>query len=115
MGEIAKKIEKEVYLIINSEKFKEESGYNFMVESTVSQVGEGSENAETELGTASEMPNRAKITLTLRDFKFRNGISSRLLRKEIQDKLKNKYPGVSIAVEKNQSGPPVGYPINIEL
>jgi len=114
-NEIAKKIEKEVYLIINSDKFKDESGYNFMVESTVSQVGEGSENAETELGTASEMPNRAKITLTLRDFKFRNGVSSRLLRKEIQDKLKNKYPGVSIAVEKNQSGPPVGYPINIEL
>jgi multidrug efflux pump subunit AcrB len=86
-----------------------------MVESLVSQVGEGSENPETELGTASEMPNRAKITLTLRDFKFRNDVSSRLLRKEIQEQLKNKYPGVSIAVEKNQSGPPVGYPINIEL
>ena len=114
-NEIAKKIEKEVYLIINSDKFKEKSGYNFMVESIVSQVGEGSENPETELGTASEMPNRAKITLTLRDFKFRNGVSSRLLRKEIQEQLKNKYPGVSIAVEKNQSGPPVGYPINIEL
>jgi len=104
-NEIAKKIEKEVYLIINSDKFKDESGYNFMVESTVSQVGEGSENAETELGTASEMPNRAKITLTLRDFKFRNGVSSRLLRKEIQDKLKNKYPGVSIAVEKKSIWP----------
>ena len=114
-NEIAKKIEKEVYLIINSDKFKEKSGYNFMVESLVSQVGEGSENPETELGTASEMPNRAKITLTLRDFKFRNDVSSRLLRKEIQEQLKNKYPGVSIAVEKNQSGPPVGYPINIEL
>ena len=47
----AKKIEKEVYTIINSEKFKDDSGYNFMVESTVSQVGEGSENPETELGT----------------------------------------------------------------
>ena len=69
-NEIAKKIEKEVYLIINSDKFKEKSGYNFMVESIVSQVGEGSENPETELGTASEMPNRAKITLTLRDFKL---------------------------------------------
>ena len=111
----AKKIEKEVYAIINSEKFKDDSGYNFMVESAVSQVGEGSENPETELGTGSEMPNRAKITLTLRDFKYRKGVSSRILRKQIQDKLKNKYPGVSIAVEKNQSGPPVGYPINIEL
>ena len=42
----AKKIEKEVYTIINSEKFKDDSGYNFMVESAVSQVGEGSENPE---------------------------------------------------------------------
>ena len=86
-----------------------------MVESAVSQVGEGSENPETELGTGSEMPNRAKITLTLRGFKYRKGVSSRLLRKEIQDKLKNKYPGLSISVEQNASGPPVGYPINIEL
>ena len=33
----------------------------------------------------------------------------------VQEILKDKYPGVTIAVEKNQSGPPVGYPISIEL
>ena len=114
-NEIAINIEKDIYSIVESDLYNDKSGYNFMVESTVTQVGEGSENPETELGTASEMSNRAKITLTLRDFKYRKGVSSRILRKQIQDKLKNKYPGVSIAVEKNQSGPPVGYPINIEL
>jgi len=114
-NDIAINIEKDIYSIVESDLYNDKSGYNFMVESTVTQVGEGSENPETELGTASEMSNRAKITLTLRDFKYRKGVSSRILRKQIQDKLKNKYPGVSIAVEKNQSGPPVGYPINIEL
>ena len=89
-------------------------GYNFM-NGNQQEVGEGSENPETELGMASEMPNRAKITTSFRDFKYRQGFSSRDVRKEIQDALKDKYPGVSIAVEKNQSGPPVGYPINIEL
>jgi multidrug efflux pump len=81
----------------------------------VSQVGEGSENPEKELGALSEMPNRAKITTSFRDFKYRRGFSSRDVRKEIQETLKDKYPGVSIAVEKNSSGPPVGYPINIEI
>ena len=61
------------------------------------------------------MPNRAKITTSFRDFKYRRGFSSRDVRKEIQETLKDKYPGVSIAVEKNSSGPPVGYPINIEI
>ena len=112
---IAKKIEKDIYKVINSKKYTDGSNYNFMVQNNISIVGKGSENPEYELGLNSEMPNRAKITTSLRDFKYRKGISSRLVRKEIQDILKNKYPGVSIAVEKNQSGPPVGYPINIEI
>ena len=114
-NEISKKIEKDIYSIINSEKYKDDSNYNFMVQNNISQVGEGSENPEIELGSLSEMPNRAKITTSFRDFKYRNGVSSRQVRKEVQEILKDKYPGVTIAVEKNQSGPPVGYPISIEL
>ena len=115
INEIAIKIEKDIYNIINSKKYSDDSGYNFMIQNNISQVGEGSENPEFELGGLSEMPNRAKITTSLRDYKYRNGVSSRNVRKEIQEVLKDKYPGVTIAVEKNASGPPVGYPINIEL
>lgn len=114
-NKIAKRIEKDINSIINSKKYKDESNYNFMVQNNISQVGEGSENPEIELGGLSEMPNRAKITTSFRDFKYRKGISSREVRKEVQEALKDKYPGVTIAVEKNQSGPPVGYPINIEF
>ena len=112
---IAKLIESDINKIIYDKKYYDESGYNFMVQNNVSQVGEGSENPEKELGALSEMPNRAKITTSFRDFKYRRGFSSRDVRKEIQETLKDKYPGVSIAVEKNSSGPPVGYPINIEI
>ena len=51
----------------------------------------------------------------MREFKFRNGLSSESLRSEIQQFLSGKYPGVSISVEKDATGPPVGYPVNIEI
>ena len=51
----------------------------------------------------------------MREFKFRNGLSSENLRSEIQQTLSGKYPGVSISVEKDANGPPVGYPVNLEI
>jgi multidrug efflux pump subunit AcrB len=112
---IAKLIEADINSIIYSDKYYDDTGINFMVQNNISQIGEGTENPDKELGGLQELPNRAKITTSFRDFKYRQGLSSREVRKEIQHVLKNKYPGVSIAVEKNQSGPPVGYPINIEI
>ena len=86
-----------------------------MVESAVSQVGEGANNPYTDGGSAAEMPHRGKITATMREFKFRRGKDSELLRKKVQDTLKGVYPGVAISVEKDPVGPPAGYPINIEI
>jgi len=51
----------------------------------------------------------------MHEFKFRQGHDSEQLRKRIQERLKGRYPGVSISVEKDPTGPPAGYPINIEL
>jgi multidrug efflux pump subunit AcrB len=107
-------IEKRVYAILNEKKFKE-GDYNFMVESAVSQVGEGAGNPLTDGGSAAEMPHRGKITATMREFKFRRGEDSEILRKKIQEDLKGIYPGVAISVEKDPVGPPAGYPINIEI
>jgi multidrug efflux pump subunit AcrB len=60
------------------------------------------------------MPNRGKITLSMREFKYRREASSADLMTEIREALKG-YAGVSINVEKDQNGPPAGYPINIEI
>ena len=111
---ITKKIEKTVIEIINNKKYVD-NDYNFMVESLVSQVGAGAGNPETDSGSEAEMPNRGKITATMREFKYRRGISSENLRNEIQKGLQGKFAGVSISVEKDQAGPPLGYPINIEI
>lgn len=111
---ITKDIEQRVYKIINDDVYKN-GDYNFMTESAVSQVGEGAGNPQTDGGSAAEMPHRAKITATMREYKYREGADSNELLKKVQDDLDGIYPGVAISVEKDAVGPPAGYPINIEL
>ncbi|MGB5189867.1 efflux RND transporter permease subunit [Robiginitalea sp.] len=111
---ITSAIEKRVYDIADSDSYMK-GDKNLLVESSVSQVGKGAENPFTEGGSAAEMPNRGKVTLSMREFKFREGEDSEGLRKRIQEGLEGIYPGVTISVEKDAIGPPAGYPINIEL
>ena len=110
---ITKAIEKRVYNVINAEEYKD-GDYNFMTESAVSQVGEGAGNPQTD-AAVTEMPHRGKITASMREYKYRKGAKSRELLKKIREDLKDKFPGVAISVEKDNAGPPQGYPINIEL
>ncbi|GLB47897.1 efflux RND transporter permease subunit [Neptunitalea lumnitzerae] len=113
---LTKEIENRVYGIINNPMYKDdETGENFMVEAAVSQVGEGAGNPQTDGGSAAEMPHKGKVSLTLREFKYRRGMDSQELLEKIQDTLRNVYPGVLISVEKDAVGPPAGYPVNIEL
>ena len=107
-------IENEIYNVVNDDKYLD-SGYNFMIESAISQVGEGAGNPQTDIGGTGEIPHKALITLTAREFKFRRGLSSEDLRKDIQIQLLEKFPGIAISVEKIQEGPPTGYPVNIEI
>ncbi|MEO6347022.1 MAG: efflux RND transporter permease subunit, partial [Aquaticitalea sp.] len=111
---ITKEIEKRVYKVVNGKQYKD-GDYNFLVESAVSQVGEGAGNPQTDAGSAAEMPHKAKITASMREYKFRKGEDSELLRQKVQAALVGIYPGVLISVEKDANGPPAGAPINIEI
>jgi len=113
-NKITKDIEQRVYDIINEDEYRND-GRNFMVESAVSQVGEGAGNPQTDGGSAAEMPHRGKITASMREYKYRNDKDSEKLRAKVQKALEGIYPGVAISVEKDAAGPPAGYPINIEL
>ena len=75
-------IESEIYEVINNPKYLD-GDYNFLVESAISQVGEGAGNPETDAGGTGEIPHKALITMTMREFKYRNGLSSENLRSEI--------------------------------
>jgi multidrug efflux pump subunit AcrB len=113
-NKITKEIEARVYLFLDADEYRD-NDYNFMVESTVAQVGEGAGNPQTDAGSAAEMPHKSKITASMREFKFRKGMDSEKLRQKIQEALVGIYPGVAISVEKDANGPPAGYPINIEI
>ena len=87
--------------------------YTYMVESIIAQVGEGtSEDAMGPSGGSS--PNRAKITVAFEQFHERKGVSTSEIMQNIRNAME-KYPGVQITVDKEQNGPPVGKPINIEI
>ncbi|WAC00789.1 efflux RND transporter permease subunit [Lacinutrix neustonica] len=92
-----------------------QDGENVLVESAVSQVGEGAGNPQTDGGSAAEMPHKGKITVSMREYKYRDGADSQELLKKVQESLVGIYPGVLISVEKDANGPPAGAPINIEL
>ncbi len=112
---ITKEIEKRLFKVLNDDQYLEKTDYNALVETSVSQVGEGAGNPQTDGGSAAEMPHRAKITATMREYKYRNKADSEELRFRVQDSLRDMYSGVVITVEKDAAGPPQGYPVNIEL
>lgn len=87
--------------------------YDYMVESVITQVGEGT--SEDGMGpSGGSSPNRAKITVAFEQYNERKGVSTSEIMQNIRDAME-KYPGVQITVDKEQNGPPVGKPINIEI
>ena len=113
-NKITKEIEERVYSVLNEDIYMD-GDRNFMVESSVSQVGEGAGNPQTDGGSSTEMPHKGKITASMRQYKYRRGFDSEELRQKVQEALTGIYPGVLISVEKDANGPPTGAPINIEL
>ncbi len=109
-----RKIEEEILSVMSRSEYNK-NGTNLLVESMVAQVGEGSGNPTVDNGNTNELPHKGKITLTMKEFKYRDGVSSESLRKAIQEQLFEKFPGVAISVEKDANGPPAGYPITIEI
>ncbi len=111
-NQLTKQIEQRIFDAIK--KYEDADGYNFMVESAISQVGQGAGNPQTDGGQSNEMPHKGKVTLSMRDFKLRRGVKSSTVLSEVREAVKG-FPGASVIVEKDAAGPPVGYPINIEI
>ncbi|MBX7224603.1 MAG: efflux RND transporter permease subunit [Chitinophagales bacterium] len=87
------------------------------VEAVLAQVGEGTEDPQESGSTGggnSVSPHKARITVSFVPFVQRGGISTKRVMEEIRYAVKNTV-GAKITVAQNPSGPPVGYPINIEV
>lgn len=106
-----KLVEQKVLGVLNQYK---EGDKNFLVESMVTQVGKGAINPQVDAGSAAETPFKSKITVTYVEYAHRKGIKTSDVMEQIR-KAVPQIPGLSVIVEANQNGPPVGYPISIEL
>ncbi|MCF8298358.1 MAG: efflux RND transporter permease subunit [Saprospiraceae bacterium] len=86
--------------------------YHKIVKSVLTNVGNG---AIEERSFESGKPNKGLVTVSFKEYEFREGISTSDIMKDISKKIINKYPGVLINVTKSKMGPPTGKPINLEI
>lgn len=85
------------------------------IESIVCNVGSGAK-LENEMGGGGSLnPHKGLITIAFVDFENRNGVNTSDIMRELSDSLIGDYAGVQLVVEKDQSGPPTGKAINIEV
>lgn len=89
--------------------------YDKIVESVVSNVGQGTgdPNDPSSFGQ-SDTPHKARITVNFVDFKYRNGESTTDILNELRGAIAGN-PGVTVTVDKNADGPPVGKAIDIQI
>jgi multidrug efflux pump subunit AcrB len=85
---------------------------NKAVKSVITNVTRGTTDPQDQ--DQSEYPNRGKIAISFVDFKDRGGVSTTDYLQKLQD-LNWNIPGAEITVSKEQAGPPVSKPINIEV
>ncbi|MFC6268767.1 efflux RND transporter permease subunit [Frigoriflavimonas asaccharolytica] len=100
--------------VINALKKYDEKGKNWLVESFVTQVGKGAINPQVDAGSQAETPFKSKITVTYVEFAKRRGVNTSDVMEEIRKAVPD-VPGLTYTVEKDANGPPVGYPVSIEL
>jgi multidrug efflux pump subunit AcrB len=104
-NEFVKELEDDLFLLLDP--------YDDIIESVISQIGEGTGDP-LEGPSQASTPHKAKITIGFEEYQFRQGINTN----EIMEKIRNLaegYPGVLLTVDKQRNGPPVGKPVNIEV
>lgn len=89
--------------------------YENVVESVIGNVGEGTADPldQTAFGQ-KDTPNKARVMVNFVEFKHRDGVNTKVILDTIRASLRG-YPGVSVVVDKDVNGPPVGKPISIEI
>ena len=117
-NDITKKLEARIFNYVK--KFDEqvvvdgkELTKNFLVESVIAQVGEGTSDP-SQGASFNNTPHKARITVSFVEFKYRRGENTSDVLAEVR-KLVQGIPGIEVVVDKNQNGPPQGKPVNIEI
>ncbi len=88
--------------------------YIDIVEAITTQVGEGTNDPNQGVTGEQSSPNKARINVSFLMFNDRQGVNTSTIMAEIQKEVSG-IPGGRITVDKDPAGPPVGYPINVEI
>jgi multidrug efflux pump subunit AcrB len=95
-------------------KTREVLGPNMkLVKSMLTMVGTGVRR-DNEFATG-ETPHRAQVQLNFVDYEYRNGVNTNKIMQDLSNTFVGQYPGIEFYLEKQESGPPTGNPINIEI
>jgi multidrug efflux pump len=81
-----------------------------IIKSVLSTVGVGNEQFES-----GSVPNKALTTVSFVEYELRQGIVTSEIMRDMSDQLLNRYPGVKLAIEKDETGPPAGDPVSVEI
>jgi len=88
--------------------------YQVIIDSELTQVGDGTSDPNTGEVSQGETPNKARINVTFLEFHERQGINTSEVLTMLREELAQ-YPGVEITIDKDANGPPTGKPINVEV
>lgn len=84
--------------------------YEHVLKSVTTNVG----NGKGGMFESQNSPNKSLTSVSFVDFEFREGVNTSMVMQELSEALQG-FVGAKIYVEKDQDGPPVGAPINIEI
>lgn len=119
-NEVCLELEREVMDVVKAYNYTAADGtlQNYMVESVIAQVGEGTSDPN-EGPSMAQTPNKAKITVAFHKFADRIDLEgNRLNSSDVLNAIRasiGRYPGVTVTVGKDSNGPPTGPPINLEV
>lgn len=90
--------------------------YDQAVNAVITQVGQGTSDPGDPMASnsSSPTPHKARITVEFVEFTKRGEIETTEVMNDIRENI-GRYPGIQITVDKDESGPPVGKPINLEI
>jgi len=98
---------------VTEEKDGIENTYNYLIESVIAQVGEGTSDP-AQGPSMAQTPHKARITVSFVQFQHRRGVLTNEVLEDIRELMKG-VPGAQITVDKDAAGPPTGKPVNIEI
>jgi multidrug efflux pump len=102
---ITRVIEDRVYKVIGKD--------NPIVTSVITNVGLGAGDPQNPDRVPT--PHKSKVTVAFKRFAERNGMSTAQVLKDIKTEFEDGIAGAELKIEKENGGPPVGKPVNMEI